>query len=151
MDTEWYKQKELTKGEAILQVKMMSNSPALHIQGYAETEYNRPYGFAINLSLPHGVTIDYSKHTNLTVESLATNSKDYLRGHMTVYKYIDGHQLSLEIIDDNGNYDLSSTKIWRFDLNEKDFGSAQLVDFATKEGLVTFMDGNRFVMEDEEE
>ena len=151
MDTQWYEQKELTKGDAILQVKMMSNSPALHIQGYAEKEYNRQYGFAINLSLPHGVTIDYSKHTNMTVESLATNVKDYLRGHMTVYKYIDGYQLSLEIDDNNGNYELSSSKIWRFDLNEKDFASTQLIDFATKEGLVTFMDEKRFVMEDEEE
>ena len=42
--------KELTKGEAILQLKMVNGVSALHIQGYAETEYNREYGFAVNLT-----------------------------------------------------------------------------------------------------
>ena len=151
MNDEWYKQKELTKGEAILQLKMVNGVSALHIQGYAETEYNREYGFAVNLTLPQGITIDYNSqempYIEYAVESLATNAKDYLRGYMIVYKYIDGYQLYLDIADKNGNKD----NAWQFDLNEKDMGANALINFATEEGLITELNENRFVMEDEEE
>ena len=40
---------------------------------------------------------------------------------------------------------------WQFDLNEKDMGANALINYATEEGLVTELNENRFVMEDEEE
>jgi len=92
MNESWKKVKEIDG--ALIQVRQTTGGNTLHLQVYAETAGgNREYGWAEKFSVPPPVTDAIAVYDGTKFESLATESKIYFRGLITIQGYVDGVQL----------------------------------------------------------
>jgi len=144
MNEEWYEEKDVVVGTHFLQLRQNSGKNTLHIQAYGTNldNCNRPYGYADKFSVPPIVANTVNELEEPLFNSLASESKVYMRNLLEVHQYDDGSQLHINIVADNNN----GHGCYILDLPLHRFG--KLIKFLQDNQLITNHEGElRFIQE----
>tara|TARA_R100000773_G_C4119749_1_gene55810 strand:- start:38 stop:481 length:444 start_codon:yes stop_codon:yes gene_type:complete len=127
----YMKEKEVTKGFPLLQLRKTTGTNQLHIQGWG-SEGNREYGYASKFTVPPEVTNSLEKFEVSDVfQSLASDAKIYYREVLSVQKYADGYQIQILLND----HDANLNKTWCLDMNMPQ--CKHFVDWLESNDLIT--------------
>ena len=109
----YMKEKEVTEGFPLLQLRNTTGTNQLHIQGWG-SQGNREYGFAQKFTVPQEVTNSLEKFgAEHVYQSLASEAQIYYREVLSIQKYADGYQIQILLNDNDANLN----KTWCLDMN----------------------------------